>query len=140
MSSSAVTKNTAAVKLYRDILRLHRQKTEGVNRQVADIFVKYEFKLHKEAKEEFVNDFLKQWTDYRNELAERRTLESMARSISAAEIAMLSDEQLDAIDELKRATEKAINHIETDGNVTDAEEPAKHPSKPPFESETISRQ
>jgi len=37
-------------------------------------FVKYEFKLHKEAKEEFVNDFLKQWRDYRNELAGRRTV------------------------------------------------------------------
>mmetsp|Transcript_3969 Transcript_3969/g.5614 ORF Transcript_3969/g.5614 Transcript_3969/m.5614 type:complete len:141 (+) Transcript_3969:84-506(+) len=140
MSSSTVTRNTAAVKLYRDILRLHRQKTVGVNRQVADIFVKYEFKLHREAKEEFVNDFLKQWTNYRNELAEKSTLESMARSISAAEIAMLSDEQLDAIDELKKATEKAINHIEADGNIEDPEEPPKHPSQPPLESETVSRQ
>mmetsp|Transcript_7010 Transcript_7010/g.30802 ORF Transcript_7010/g.30802 Transcript_7010/m.30802 type:complete len:140 (+) Transcript_7010:300-719(+) len=139
MSSSAAARNTAAVKLYRDILRLHRQKTVGVNRQVADIFVKYEFKLHKEAKEEFVNDFLKQWRDYRNELAGRRTLESMARSISAAEVAMLSDEQLEAIDELNKVTEKAINHVETDGNITDPEEPTTNLSKPPLGSDTACR-
>jgi len=52
---------------------------------------------------------------------------------------MLSDEQLEAIDELNKVTEKAINHVETDGNITDPEEPTTNLSKPPLGSDTACR-
>ena len=53
-----------ALRLYRRILRLHRQKLPFQMRAMRDDYVRSEFMQHKEAKPEFVEQFMEQWSEY----------------------------------------------------------------------------
>ena len=61
-----------ALNLYRRILRLHRQKLPFQMKEIGDKYVKEEFRQHKEASTEFVEQFLQEWKQY------ARTLEKQA--------------------------------------------------------------
>ena len=53
-----------ALRLYRRILRLHRQKLPFQMRAMGDDYVRSEFMQHKGAKPEFVEQFMEQWSEY----------------------------------------------------------------------------
>mmetsp|Transcript_796 Transcript_796/g.1714 ORF Transcript_796/g.1714 Transcript_796/m.1714 type:complete len:105 (+) Transcript_796:3-317(+) len=50
--------------LYRDILRAHRAHLRPGLRRLGDDYVKSEFRLHRQAKPEFLTSFEEQWSNY----------------------------------------------------------------------------
>ena len=51
-----------SLRLYKSIMRSHRALPEGI-RDVGDVYVREEFKLHKTAKPEHLGPFFEQWID-----------------------------------------------------------------------------
>lgn len=58
--------------LYRSILREHKKKLPPVMRKLGDDYIKAEFKLHKEAKPEFLKSFYEGWDNYLNTLKQKK--------------------------------------------------------------------
>ncbi|KAF0691988.1 Aste57867_16894 [Aphanomyces stellatus] len=90
--------------LYRGILRLHRQKLEPVMRVLGDRYVQDEFKLHKNAKPEFVKGFLAEWQQYHKMLSERET--HFGEDLSADHRKLLDDQQKKKLQDLHTAATK----------------------------------
>ena len=65
--------------------------------------MKAEFKLHRDAKPEFVQKFMAEWTAYRDHLANSRNWPSAPLSVE--QMASLSEEQREQLDDLKKAAE-----------------------------------
>ena len=121
--------SATAVRLYRRVLRLHRQKLPAVQRAMGDEYVKKEFRAHQmlEPDSEFHAPFQSAWEDYCAKLDAFKPLEGsrgwskdgireemrLGRNMSQEEIASLSEEQRDQLSKLKlearNATDKLYN-------------------------------
>ena len=55
---------SAALALYRSILREHRRRLPPRMKALGDSYVKQEFRLHKEAKPEHLKKFMMSWESY----------------------------------------------------------------------------
>ncbi|KAH9127416.1 hypothetical protein AeMF1_002289 [Aphanomyces euteiches] len=91
--------------LYHGILRLHRQKLEPVMRVLGDRYVREEFKLHKNAKPEFVKGFLTEWQGYHDMLLTKET--HFGQDLSVDHRRLLDDEQKKKLQDLHTAATKA---------------------------------
>ena len=89
--------------LLRSILRLHKLRLPSDQQALGDAYVKAEFKLHRDAKPEFVAKFMAEWQSYRDPLANSRNWPSAP--LSADQLASLSGEQREQLDDLKKAAE-----------------------------------
>ena len=67
-----------ALNLYRRILRLHRQKLPFQMKEIGDKYVKEEFRQHKEASTEFVEQFLQEWKRYASTLEKQANVDTDA--------------------------------------------------------------
>ncbi|CAK8988006.1 Succinate dehydrogenase assembly factor 3, partial [Durusdinium trenchii] len=129
--STGAGKNLAALTLYRTILRLHRQKLPSNLREMGDSYVKYvsshpngplpcaglrkEFRDHKNAKPEFVAQFMEAWTDYAQSMQGPQAAEepgSFGRDLAAAELEAMNEEQRLSLERLKQ---EATNFSRTPG-------------------------
>ena len=59
------------LKLYRDILTLHKRYLPEAKRLLGDAYLRDEFRRHAEAKSEFMTSFFREWNGYK-EILERK--------------------------------------------------------------------
>jgi hypothetical protein len=93
-----------ALSLYRRILRLHRQKLEPVMRVLGDRYVREEFKLHKNAKQEFIQGFLSEWQQYHDQVAAKHS--TFGQDLSMEHRRLLNEDQKKKLDDLRIAATK----------------------------------
>ncbi|KAL1520217.1 hypothetical protein AB1Y20_023687 [Prymnesium parvum] len=79
------------VRLYRQVLAAHRKILPPAQRQLGDAYARSEFRLHKNANDDFLQIFERQWRDYLTQIA--RNDGSLGRPMSPEEVEALSDEQ-----------------------------------------------
>ena len=80
-------------------MREHRFRLPEQLRALGDDYVKNEFKLHKNARPEFLNTFFKSWNEYLLHL--RSNEHKVGRNLTSDEMAILSKEQVDKVKSLK---------------------------------------
>ena len=95
--------------LYKTILRLHQYLPKDL-KSVGDKYVKSEFRLHKQADQQFVKSFMAQWDDYRKSL-EHQVKNSpenvfIGSNLTKENLDKLSEDQLLQLYELKNHMEK----------------------------------
>lgn len=94
MSSSKISKEALKIlSLYRKILRLHEQKLPAVPRALGDKYVRKEFRAHKTATPEQLNQFVLQWTEYVAHLTTEADLFGLGRDLPQDEIESMNDQQ-----------------------------------------------
>jgi hypothetical protein len=92
------------LELYRDIRRLHR-KLPPQFKYLGNQYVIQEFRLHRAAKPEFVNQFLESWNEYRDSLAKQlASSKDIGKAFEAAQLDDLTPQQLGQLYELKKST------------------------------------
>jgi len=76
---SANAGRTKALGLYRNLLKAHKRHLPKEMRELGDVYIRSEFKLHKTAKPEHLTSFFKEWGQYLDDiLVTARTRESLA--------------------------------------------------------------
>ena len=93
MAKMAKMADFSLLSLYRQILRAHGRHLSAGHRELGDSYVRTEFRLHRNAKPEFLVQFERQWRDYLKQVVRGTKDEAIGRDMSAAEIEALSDEQ-----------------------------------------------
>jgi hypothetical protein len=115
------------MRLYRRVLRLHRQKLPAVQRSVGDEYCKKEFRAHRELAEEshFHQPFFRSWNDYCQQLDVFQPLEGakgwskdivreqamLGRDLTQSELDTMSDEQKAQLFKLKESTIEARDKL-----------------------------
>lgn len=79
--------------LYRSILRAHQQYLPADARKLGDAYVKTEFGLHRDASDNFMGQFNRQWRDYLTTLRTMDPEKALGRELLPDEVAGMSDEQ-----------------------------------------------
>jgi len=110
--ASAAGGNLKPLPLLRNILRVHR-RLPGPMRAVGDEYVLDEFRRHRSASPEFVQQFLQQWTDYLALLREQTAQLKpgpgrlhVGRRLRPEELDSLSEEQIGQLAELRSEATK----------------------------------
>jgi hypothetical protein len=93
--------------LYRSILREHKKKLPPVMRKLGDDYIKVEFKLHKEAKPEFLKSFYDGWDTYLNTLKQKKD-GKVGINMDVEDRDKLNDEQRQKLIDLKN---EALNSL-----------------------------
>jgi hypothetical protein len=96
--------SSRGVRLYRSILKEHRNRLPPNMRTMGNSYVKNEFKLHKNAKPEQLVRFFEGWTKYLEDLQGRSS--GFGKKLSDEEQAVLSPEQQAKLEELKREIDR----------------------------------
>jgi hypothetical protein len=94
----------AVVGLYRTILRLHRSRLPAMERTLGDQYVKSEFRLHKDAKPEFVDNFVVEWTKYATMLEGVPAGGKVGADLDPVAVEEMTDEQRMQLHNLKQST------------------------------------
>lgn len=91
--------------LYRQVLRVHRAKLPEPLRPLGDSYVQQEFRRHLRAKTTMPQwtEFVAQWGDYCSMLSGEGDLEARSGELPQDVVEMLTPEQLQQLEELKRA-------------------------------------
>jgi hypothetical protein len=121
------TRGYQIMTLYRQVLRLHRQKLPAVQRSVGDEYAKKEFRAHQvlPADSTFHDPFVNAWEDYCVELERFRPLEGakgwskenireqvvLGRDLAQSELDSFSDEQKAQLGLLKTKTQDAKDKL-----------------------------
>ena len=128
--ASATKGNNVALKLYRNILRAHKQHLPSMEmRQLGDTYVKSEFKQHKAVTNETqLQQFFTAWNEYLDHITQagrRKDIESVNSSSSSSSSSAkaeggkpgfgqnlpldveLTEEQVAQLEKLKEETSKA---------------------------------
>ena len=86
--------------LYRKILRAHEAHLPETHRELGDTYVRTEFRLHRDAKADFLQQFERHWRDYLKVITRPATSGPagadgalIGRDMTVGEIDALSDEQ-----------------------------------------------
>ncbi|CAB1105027.1 unnamed protein product [Ectocarpus sp. CCAP 1310/34] len=98
--ASHVIRASAVKRLYKDILRQHRFALPPKHRELGDRYVRSEFKAHKEATGDQVVQFMHAWRSYLEQIRNQRG--QVGRSLSAADVSHLNDEQREQLFRLKQ--------------------------------------
>jgi hypothetical protein len=97
-----------ALRLYRKILKLHVVKLSEDMRMFGDFFVKSEFTLnYKQADEELMNIFIKQWKDYAETLEKNKNVKEIA-SVKEDLKTKMDLDQKKIFNDLKETIEKKL--------------------------------
>ena len=93
--------------LYRIILRLHEQLPIDL-KTLGDLYVKSEFRLHKNCSSDIVPQFMQQWTVYARNLHQQLDSQSLdiGDNLSLENIDSLSEDQILQLIELMKETTK----------------------------------
>lgn len=100
-----------ALSLYRTILRLHRTALPRDMRALGDAYVRAEFRAFKDAEPQYVEPFMREWEGYAATMAQQsapRPLTGLGddagfgKDLSEADLAALSEDQRDQLEELRR--------------------------------------
>ena len=79
------------LRLYYNILKLHRHKLQGRMRGLGDIYVKHEFHLnHTKSTEQQYRQFYAAWQHYYKELQEVPSTRDLGRQLTPEELGKLS--------------------------------------------------
>jgi hypothetical protein len=100
---------TMSYMLYRRILRLHRQKLSFALRALGDQYVQTEFRQHRGAQPEFMEQFTAQWTDYAETLEKQSKNEdnnAIGRDLTEGELDALSEEQTEQLLKVRDQSKK----------------------------------
>ena len=89
-----------ALRLYKTVLRAHRQKLPHDMRMLGDEYVRSEFRLHKTAKPEHVQPFFKEWISYLEQLQQMQPGQ-YGVDLTPEALAALSEEQQENLDKLR---------------------------------------
>ena len=103
------TSRQGVLSLYRQILRLHRQRLPSGKRNLGDAYVKEEWRRHKglEVNSSTQMEFLEQWGEYASQLAEMQSAKGhTGRNLTSAQFAAMSDEQKATLYEMKHYSEE----------------------------------
>jgi hypothetical protein len=127
VTKSIMSAKRKALMMYRQVLRLHRQKLPAVQRSIGDKYVKEEFRAHQNLPEdsEFHEGFFSGWEDYCQELHRFKPMEGakgwskdgireqvlLGRDLNSTEIAALSPEQKQQLDLLKQRAIEAKDKL-----------------------------
>jgi len=68
---------STVLSLYRSILRLHQRKLSSDLRELADKYLKNEFKAHKKATEDQAREFMAQWLMYHEHLRQAKSVRKL---------------------------------------------------------------
>eukprot|EP00123_Amoebidium_parasiticum_P022087 comp7954_c0_seq1/m.3497 comp7954_c0_seq1/g.3497 ORF comp7954_c0_seq1/g.3497 comp7954_c0_seq1/m.3497 type:complete len:110 (-) comp7954_c0_seq1:419-748(-) len=98
---------SAALSLYAQILRLHRNMPQEL-RYLGDRYVRDEFKRHKNAKPEFVAQFMQQWQWYAKDLSQQLAMQSdnIGAPLAPDHVEALNPEQLGQLSVLREEATK----------------------------------
>ena len=115
------------VSLYRQVLRLHRQKLPAAQRSIGDQYAKKEFRAHQilDEESEFHGGFVAAWKDYCMELHQFRPMEgakgwskdnireqaTLGRDLDPSEMDSLSAEQKEQLGLLKESAKEARDKL-----------------------------
>jgi hypothetical protein len=81
-----------SLSLYRSILREHKVRLPPQMKALGDTYVKQEFRLHKEAKPEHLNRFIKSWENYLMTL-KTQSAGNIGANIDADKVGRMTEEQ-----------------------------------------------
>lgn len=89
------------IRLYREILKLHRTKLQGSPQKMmlANRYVKKEFRDHRGAKPEFVKEFLREWNKYAIDL---QNMGEIGRDLPSKVVSEMSPDQRSMLAKLER--------------------------------------
>lgn len=102
----------SVLQLYRRLLRLHQRLPDDTMATIGRQFVREEFRKHKGADSKYIVSFMKEWTDYADQLEGQlrygcdSTEAVIGRNLSPEELDMMSEQQLGQLLELKTETGK----------------------------------
>mmetsp|Transcript_26287 Transcript_26287/g.41128 ORF Transcript_26287/g.41128 Transcript_26287/m.41128 type:complete len:110 (-) Transcript_26287:160-489(-) len=103
--ASAFNKD-AMLRLYRNILKLHRRVLPEEMRSLGDSYARSEFKAHKNAKIGFVKEFTKQWKDYCYTLELQATKGEFGKNLDSKKVDTFNDEQKQQLERLESEARK----------------------------------
>jgi Complex1_LYR-like len=83
MSNISSINNNKASTLYRSILRAHKKFLPTDMKQLGDVYVKSEFRLHKNAKLDQSQQFFIEWENYLHQITITARAQEMTRSVGA---------------------------------------------------------
>ena len=95
---------TKGIVLYRSILKAHKNRLPAELRKLGNDYVRNEFQAHKQAKEEHLLPFFKEWEGYLETL-ERRS-GTFGSDMDRAAVSALNEEQRQKLSQLKDEVEK----------------------------------
>ena len=95
-----------SLKLYRQILREHKQRLPALMRKLGDDYVRSEFKAHKTAKPEQVAQFMHAWNDYLLKIRLQR--DRFGSNLNDSAAAALNEEQKKKLNDLKAEALKSL--------------------------------
>ena len=102
---SPMTSSSRGVALFRRVLRLHRRVLPGQMRALGDQYAIDEFKRHKDAPEEFLPPFFREWEKYCDDLEVSATSASLAQGGGEATSRMgrpLSQSEIEGLDDAQK--------------------------------------
>jgi len=89
------------LRLYYNILKLHRRTLPYNMRAIGDIYLRQEFKHHHDQPQiEFYRKFYNKWEEYYMDLS-KKGLKEAAKNISKREEELLTNDQKEALKKLK---------------------------------------
>mmetsp|Transcript_545 Transcript_545/g.927 ORF Transcript_545/g.927 Transcript_545/m.927 type:complete len:105 (+) Transcript_545:99-413(+) len=94
------------LRLYARILRLHRTKYPSHLRSMGDLYVKKEFRDHRNASPEFVKTFMTEWTKYADDMEKSALEGSYGKDLDPELQGSLTDDQKASLERLR---EEATN-------------------------------
>lgn len=93
--------------LYRAILSSHKIVLDPIMRDMGDTYVRDEFKRHKSAKPQYLQQFFEQWLQYLSTLKQQYESDSViGKDLSEGEKLVLSEEQFKQFRELENESKK----------------------------------
>ncbi|KAJ2544161.1 hypothetical protein EV175_005915 [Coemansia sp. RSA 1933] len=115
---------TKALKLYRQILRAHRQLPREI-RFVGDQYVRAEFRNHRTVTDKrFLEPFFKQWTIYLENIRDNEASWDVGRHLDRETVESLDDDRAEQLLDLHRAS-FGTDSSTKDGNASTATPPRR---------------
>eukprot|EP01017_Pseudomicrothorax_dubius_P018571 TRINITY_DN2052_c0_g2_i6.p1 TRINITY_DN2052_c0_g2~~TRINITY_DN2052_c0_g2_i6.p1 ORF type:complete len:117 (-),score=33.31 TRINITY_DN2052_c0_g2_i6:95-445(-) len=97
------------IRLYYNILKLHRYKLPPKMRLFGDKYVQLEFRQHRKAEDNHYLKFLQGWIDYYQQLYNAPTVKDIGKHISEEDMNFFTAEQKIFLEQLKTETFNAAS-------------------------------
>ena len=104
MLTQTPSHSRTVLRLYKDILRTHKQRLPFDLRKLGDDYVRNEWKLHTKAKGNILNQFLAKWNEYLHLIKQQHS--NFGRDLSTDQKAKLSQNQQHQLETLKHEATK----------------------------------
>lgn len=102
----------ALVRLYRSVLRAHKNYLPQELKGLGDTYARDEFRRHKNAKPEFMKGFFHEWNSYLKQLQDLPpTSSTVGKDLDPAIVATMTDEQRAQLAALKEEAAKSFKRV-----------------------------